>query len=144
MRQLRRAVVVGALVGGLALPGQAAASHTLAHKVSRLTAKVNALTAKLNCLQKYPVYAFPEYLYFDPEAPAVSVADLASGGAATVPPYTFDITALDFDYGNDGVPPDAYFVGVKRSRACPLSGVPTAANPVSRARLASVQLSRLR
>ena len=51
MRHFRTALVVGALVGALALPGQAAAGHTLAHKVSRLTAKVNALTAKLNCLQ---------------------------------------------------------------------------------------------
>jgi hypothetical protein len=144
MRQLRTAVVVGALVGALALPGPAAADHTLAHKVSRLAAKVNALTTKLNCLQKYPVYAFPEYLYFDPEAAPVSVTDLATGGAATVPPYTFDITALDFDYVNDGVPPDAYLVGVKRSRACPLARYPTAANPVSRARLATLQLARLR
>jgi hypothetical protein len=144
MRLLRTAVVVAALVGALALPGQATAGHTLAHKVSRLTAKVNALTAKLNCLQKYPVYAFPEYMYCDPEAAAVSITNLDSGGAATVPPYTFDITALDFDYGIDGAPPDAHFVGVKRSRGCPLSRFPTAANPVSRARLATVQLSRLR
>lgn len=144
MRLLRTTVVVAALVGALAMPGQATAGHTLAHKVRQLTIKVNVLTAKLNCLQKYPVYAFPEYLYFDPEAAAVSVANLDSGGAATVPPYTFDITALDFDYGIDGTPPDAHLVGVKRSRACPLSRFPTAADPVSRARLATLQLSRLR
>jgi hypothetical protein len=144
MRLLRTAVVVAALAGALALPGPAVADHTLAHKVSRLTARVNALTAKLNCLQKYPVYAFPEYMYFDPDATAVSVTDLATGGATTVAPYTFEITALDFDYGIDGTPPDAHLVGVKRSRACPLSRYPTAANPVSRERLAAVQLSRLR
>jgi hypothetical protein len=82
MRQRRTAIVFGVLVGALALPGPAAADHTLAHKVSRLAARVNALTAKLNCLQKYPVYAFPEYLYFDPEAPPVSVTDLATSSAA--------------------------------------------------------------
>jgi len=144
MRLLRTTAVAAALVGALALPGQAAAGHTLVHKVQQLTAKVNALTAKVNCLQKYPVYAFPEYLYFDPEAAAVSVTNLDTGGAATVPPYTFDITALDFDYGNDGTPPDAYLIGVKRNRSCPLSRFPTAANPVSFRRLATIQLARLR
>lgn len=144
MRLLRTTMVAAALAGALTLPGPATAGHTLSHKVRQLTARVNALTAKLNCLQKYPVYAFPEYMYFDPEGPAVSVTDLGTGAAATVPPYTFDITALDFDYGVDGAPPDAHFVGVKRSRACPLSRFPTAPNPVSQARLAAVQLSRLR
>jgi len=144
MRLLRTTVVVAALVAALALPGRAAAGHTLAHKVQQLTARVNALTAQVNCLQKYPVYAFPEYMYFDPEAAAVSVTDLDTGAVATVPPYTFDITALDFDYGADGQPPDAYFLGVRRNRSCPLSRFPTAANPVSFGRLATVQLARLR
>jgi hypothetical protein len=144
MRLLRTTVVVAVLVGALALPELAVANHTLAHQVSQLRAKVNALTARINCLQKYPVYAFPEYLYFDPDAEPVSVANLSTGGTATVPPYTFEITALDFDYASDGTPPDAHFIGVKRSRACPGSRFPTAANPVSRPRLAAVQLARLR
>ena len=80
-------------VAALALAAPAGANHTLGHKVQ-------ALTAKLNCLQKYPVFAFADYAYYDLTDPAVEVLD--TGLPPSPVQVLFDnqeITALDFNYG---------------------------------------------
>jgi len=122
----------------LALAGPASANHTLAHKVQ-------LLTAKINCLQKYPVFSFADYAYYDPSDASVEVLD-----TQTPQPQPVDvlkdndgITALDFNYGaliNDS---DAFVLGVKKTTACKAM-FPTAPNPVSFARIASTaKMNRL-
>ena len=114
----------------LAAAGPVGANHTLAHKVQ-------ALTAKLNCLQKYPVYAFADYAYYDLTDPAIEVLD------TQLPPSPVqvlrdnqEITALDFNYGPTVGQSDAFLLGVKNTRSCK-SKFPTATNPVSFARVVS-------
>ena len=121
----------------LALAGPASANHTLAHKVQ-------LLTAKINCLQKYPVFSFADYAYYDLSDASVQVYDTQA------PPVAVDvlkdndgITALDFNYGpliNDS---DAFLLGVKKTTSCKAM-FPTAPNPVSFARIASTaKMNRL-
>ena len=114
----------------LAVAGPSGANHTLAHKVQ-------ALTAKLNCLQKYPVYAFADYAYYDLTDPAVEVLD------TQMPPSPVqvlrdnqEITALDFNYGPTMGQSDAFLLGVKNTSSCK-SKFSTATNPVSFARVVS-------
>ena len=85
------AIVLLAGVAALASAAPAGADHTLSHKIQ-------ALTAKLNCLQKYPVFAFADYAFYDLSEPSVTVLD------AGLPPSPVqvlrdsqEITALDFD-----------------------------------------------
>jgi len=114
----------------LAPAAPAGANHTLAHKVQ-------ALTAKLNCLQKYPVFAFADYAYYDLSDPAVEVLDT---GMPPTPVQVLrdnqEITGLDFNYGPTIGQSDAFLLGVKNTSSCK-SKFPTATNPVSFARVAS-------
>jgi hypothetical protein len=131
---LRRQAAVLALAAAAALTvaGPAPANHTLAHKVS-------LLTAKLNCLQKYPVYSFADYAYFEF---GIDQADQGTTQIDVIVPPVETISALDFDYGPNSQPSDAYLVGVKRTSAC-MAKFPNAANPVSVARAAPAKLARL-
>jgi hypothetical protein len=115
----------------LTLAAPASANHTLAHKVQ-------LLTAKLNCLQRYPVFAFGDYAYYDPSDASVEVLDTQ---APTPQPVQVlkdnqEITALDFNYGPTIGQSDAFVLGVKRTSTC-LSKFALAPNPVSLARVAS-------
>lgn len=116
-------------VAAAASAGPAGANHTLAHKVQ-------ALTAKLNCLQKYPVFAFADYAYYDMSNPATSVLDT---GLPPSPVQVLldnqEITALDFNYGPTMGQSDAFLLGVKDTSSC-RSKFPTAPNPVSVSRVA--------
>jgi len=136
----RRMAVVLALaaVVGLAPATPAGANHTLAHKV-------RALTTKLNCLQKYPVFAFADYAYYDLGNPAVEVLDTGMPPAPVqVLRNNQEITALDFNYGPTMGQSDAFLLGVKNTSSC-RSKFPTATNPVSFARVASTaRMLRLR
>ena len=95
------------------------------------------MTAKLNCLQKYPVFAFADYAYYDLSNPAVEVLDM---GLPPAPVQVLrdnqEITALDFNYGATIGQSDAFLLGVKNTSSC-RSRFPTASNPVSFARVAS-------
>ena len=122
----------------LAAAAPAGANHTLAHKVQ-------ALTEKLNCLQKYPVFAFADYAYYDLGNPAVEVLDT---GLPPAPVQVLrdnqEITALDFNYGPTMGQSDAFLLGVKNTSSCK-SKFPTATNPLSLARVASsARMLRLR
>lgn len=130
MRRRLGPALAAAAVVVVAAAGPAGANHTLAHKVQ-------ALTEKLNCLQKYPVYAFADYAYYDLTDPAVDVLD------TQVPPAPVqvlrdnqEITALDFNYGPTVGQSDAFLLGVKNTSSCK-SKFSTATNPVSFARVVS-------
>jgi len=123
----------------LVLAAPASANHNLAHKVQ-------LLTAKLNCLQKYPVFAFGDYAYYDLSDPSVEVLDTQTPTPqpAQVLLDKQEITALDFNYGTAAPPSDAYFLGVKNTSTC-RAKFPTAPNPVTFARVAtSARWLRLR
>jgi hypothetical protein len=135
---VRRSGALAALTATLALvlAAPTAANHTLAHKV-------RALQAKLNCLQKYPVYAFGDYAYFEFEVDAADQGGVQNSLDVLVPPVP-TISALDFDYEPNPGPSDAFFLGVKRTSSC-LSKFVTAPNPVSFARVVSTaKMNRLR
>jgi hypothetical protein len=138
---IRRSGALLALAASLTLvlAAPAAANHTLAHKVS-------LLQAKINCLQRYPVFAFGDYAYYElgnssvevlnTEAPPVAVPVLLENGS---------ITALDFNYGSSAqiATSDAFFLGVKRNSAC-MSKFPLAPNPVTSARrVTAAKMARL-
>lgn len=128
------ALLALAAAAALTVAGPARANHTLAHKVS-------LLTAKLNCLQKYPVYSFGDYAYFEFGIEQADKDNQSSVLDVLVPPVQ-TISALDFDYGANSEPSDAYLLGVKRTSAC-MAKFPTATNPVSIARAAPAKLARL-
>ena len=108
----------------------ASANHTLAHKVQ-------LLTAKLNCLQRYPVFAFGDYAYYDLSDPNVTVLNTdARPTEVQVLPDNQEITALDFNYGPTMAQSDAYLLGVKNTSTC-RSKYALAPNPVSFARVAT-------
>jgi len=133
------AILVLAAATALTLAAPASANHTLAHKVQ-------LLTAKLNCLQKYPVFAFGDYAYYDLSDPSVEVFDTQTPTPqpAQVLLDKQEITALDFNYGTAAPPSDAYFLGVKNTSTC-RAKFPTAPNPVTFARVAtSARWLRLR
>jgi hypothetical protein len=133
----RRYGALAALTAMLVLlqAAPAAANHTLAHKV-------RVLQAKLNCLQRYPVYAFGDYAYFDFEVDSADQGGIQNSLDVLVPPVP-TISALDFDYGSNPGPSDAFFLGVKRTSSC-LAKFPTAPNPVSFGRVVSTaKMSRL-
>jgi hypothetical protein len=128
----RRIGVILALVAAaiLATAPSAGANHTLSHKVQELT-------AKLNCLQKYPVFAFADYAYYDLANPAVEVLDTGMPPAPVqVLRDNQEITALDFNYGPTMGQSDAFLLGVKHTSGCK-SRFSTATNPVSFARVVS-------
>ena len=134
---LRRYGALAALTATLALvlAAPAAANHTLAHKV-------RALQAKLNCLQRYPVYAFGDYAYFEFEVDTADKGGVQNTLDVLIPPVP-TISALDFDYGPNPEPSDAFFLGVKRTSSC-LSKFATAPNPVSFGRVVSTaKMNRL-
>jgi len=122
----------------LAAAAPAGANHTLAHKVQ-------ALTAKLNCLQKYPVFAFADYAYYDFSSASVPVMTSEdTPQEVNVLLDNQEITALDFNYGPTMGQSDAFLLGVKNTSSC-RSKFPTATNPVSFARVASTaRMLRLR
>jgi hypothetical protein len=124
------ALLVLAAVVALAAPGTAGADHTLVHKV-------NQLTQKLNCLQRYPVFAFADYAYYDFTDPSVQVLDT---GLPPTPVQVLrdsqEITALDFNYGPNFGQSDAFLLGIRSTHYCK-SRFPTAPNPVSAARVVS-------
>jgi hypothetical protein len=124
------ATLVLAAAAAVAAAPPAAANHSLGHKVQ-------ALTAKLNCLQKYPVFAFADYAYYDFADPSVQVLDT---GLPPAPVQVLrdnqEITALDFNYGPTMGQSDAFLLGVKDTSSC-RSKFPTAPNPVALARVAS-------
>jgi hypothetical protein len=123
-------------VAALALAGHAPANHRLAHKV-------RALTAKLNCLQKYPVYAFADYAYFEFASDTADKGGSQNSLDVLVPPVP-TISALDFNYGSTIGSSDAFLLGVKRTSRCNAKFA-TATNPVSFARVVSTaKMSRLR
>jgi len=133
------AILVLAAATALTLAAPASANHNLAHKVQ-------LLTAKLNCLQKYPVFAFGDYAYYDLSDPSVEVLDTQTPTPqpAQVLLDKQEITALDFNYGTAAPPSDAYFLGVKNTSTC-RAKFPTAPNPVTFARVAtSARWLRLR
>lgn len=49
----------------VALPAQAEANHTLAHKVKRLQGKVAKIQAKMNCLRRTGAATFVGYAYYE-------------------------------------------------------------------------------
>jgi hypothetical protein len=130
---IRRACAILALTAATALlpAAPASANHTLAHKVQ-------LLTAKLNCLQRYPVFAFADYAYY--EAGGGSTVEVLDTSAPPVPVQVLldnqEITALDFNYGTGAPPSDAFLLGIKMTTAC-RSKSPLAPNPVSVARVAT-------
>jgi hypothetical protein len=139
-RRTRRAgaLLVLATIVTLALPGTAGADHTLLHKV-------NQLTQRLNCLQKYPVFAFADYAYYDLSSPSVQVLDT---GLPPTPVQVLrdnqEITALDFNYGPTFGQSDAFLLGIRSTHYCK-SRFPTAPNPVPAARVVSTaKMLRLR
>ena len=93
---IRRTCAILALAAAtaLTLAAPASANHTLAHKVQ-------LLTAKLNCLQKYPVFAFGDYAYYDLSDASVEVLDTQTPTPQPVQVLldNQEITALDFNYG---------------------------------------------
>jgi hypothetical protein len=108
-----------------------------------LAQRVRTLEGKLNCLQKYPVYAFGDYAFFDFETESVDKGGVPDSVDVLVPPVP-TISALDFDYGPNPDPSDAYLLGVRRSSRC-LAKFPTAHNPVSVARaVTTAKLDRLK
>ena len=127
---LPRATLALAVVAAIASAAPAGANHSLGHKVQ-------ALTTKLNCLQKYPVFAFADYAYYDLGDPSVEVFDT---GLPPAPVQVLrdnqEITALDFNFGPTMGQSDAFLLGVKDTSSC-RSKFPTAPNPVSFARVAS-------
>jgi hypothetical protein len=129
---IRRTCAILALTAAtaLTLSTPASANHTLAHKVQ-------LLTAKINCLQKYPVFAFGDYAYYELGNSSVEVLD-TSGPPVPVQVLldNQEITALDFNYGPTQGQSDAFVLGVKRTSTC-MSKFPTAPNPVSVARIAT-------
>lgn len=133
----RRSCALAALAVAAALvPTAPAAAPTLAQRV-------HALESKLNCLQKYPVYAFGDYAYFEFETESVDQGGVPDAVDVLVPPVP-TISALDFDYGANPDPSDAFLLGVKRSSRC-LAKFKTAPDPVSFARVVSTaKLNRLR
>jgi hypothetical protein len=130
---IRRTCAILALAAAtaLTLAAPASANHTLAHKVQ-------LLTAKLNCLQKYPVFAFGDYAYYELGNASVEVLDTQTPTPQPVQVLldNDEITALDFNYGTGAPPSDAFFLGVKNTTTC-RSKFPTAPNPVSFARVAT-------
>lgn len=129
----RRVCAILALTAATALlpAAPASANHTLAHKVT-------LLTAKLNCLQRYPVFAFGDYAYYDLSDASVEVLDTQTPTPQPVQVLkdNQEITALDFNYGPTIGQSDAFVLGVKRTSTC-LSRFALAPNPLSLARVAS-------
>lgn len=136
---IRRTCALLALsaAAALTLAAPAPASHTLAHKVQ-------LLTAKLNCLQRYPVFAFADYAYYDLSDPSVPVMTLDDPPEPTdVLVDNQEITALDFNYGPQMAQSDAFLLGVKNTTTC-RSKFALAPNPVSLARVATTaKMARL-
>lgn len=130
---IRRTCAILALAAAstLTLAAPAAANHTLAHKVQ-------LLTAKLNCLQRYPVFAFGDYAYYDPTDASVEVLDTQTPTPqpAEVLRDNQEITALDFNYGPTMGSSDAFLLGIKMTATC-RAKFPIAPDPVSFARVAS-------
>jgi len=130
---IRRTCAILALAAAtsLTVAAPAPANHTLAHKVQ-------ALTAKLNCLQRYPVFAFGDYAYYDPTAASVEVLDTQTPTPQPVQVLrdNQEITALDFNYGPTMAQSDAYLLGIKNTSTC-RAKFALAPNPVSFARVAS-------
>jgi hypothetical protein len=124
------AILALTALAALTLSAPAPANHTLAHKVQ-------ALTAKLNCLQRYPVYAFSDYAFYDPAGASVPVLSAEDDPEEVdVLLDNQEITALDFNYGPTMSQSDAYLLGIKNTYSC-RSKFPLAPNPVSVARVAS-------
>ncbi len=104
------------------------------------------LQAKINCLQRYPVFAFGDYAYYNLGASSVDV--LNTDPLPVAVPVLLDngsITALDFNYGLPAqiADSDAFFLGVRRNSTC-LSKFRLAPNPVSAARVVSTaKMARL-
>jgi hypothetical protein len=138
---IRRTCALLALsaAAALTLAAPAPANHTLAHKVQ-------LLTAKLNCLQRYPVFAFADYAYY--ETGGGSAVEVLDTQTPTPQPVQVlldrqEITALDFNYGPTMPQSDAFLLGVKNTSAC-RSKFSLAANPVSVARIATTaKMARL-
>jgi hypothetical protein len=137
---IRRLGTIVALVAAasLALAAPAGANHTLTHRVA-------LLTAKLNCLQKYPVFAFSDYAYYQFGTASVPVmTSEAMPQEVNVLVDNQEITALDFNYGPSMGQSDAFLLGVKPTSSCK-ARFPTAPNPVSFARIATTtRMLRLR
>ena len=137
---IRRLSALAALAAfaALAFAPSAGANHTLAHKVQ-------VLTAKLNCLQKYPVFAFSDYAYYQfgmASVPVMTSEDTPQEVSVLLDNQ--EITALDFNYGPTIGQSDAFLLGVKPTSSCK-ARFPTAPNPVSFARIASTpRMLRLR
>jgi hypothetical protein len=130
---IRRACAILALAAATSLmvAAPASANHTLAHKVQ-------LLTAKLNCLQRYPVFAFGDYAYYDLSDPSVEVLDTQTPAPQPVEVLkdNQEITALDFNYGPTMAQSDAFLLGIKNTSTC-RSKFAIAPNPVSFARVAT-------
>jgi hypothetical protein len=128
---IRRICAILALAAATALTVAAPASahHTLAHKVE-------ALTTKLNCLQRYPVFAFGDYAYYDLSDPSVEVLDTQTPTPQPVQVLRDkqEITALDFNYGPTMAQSDAFLLGIKNTPTC-RSKFAIAPDPVSLARV---------
>jgi hypothetical protein len=131
-------VLLAGVVAALSPAAPAGANHTLSHKVQELT-------AKLNCLQKYPVFEFADYAFYDLSAPSVEVLDTVAPPSPVQVLFDHqEITALDFNYGPTFAQSDAFLLGVKNTSFCK-SKFATAPDPVSFARVASTaKMLRLR
>jgi hypothetical protein len=130
MKRRTCAILALAAATALTLAAPASANHTLAHKVQ-------TLTAKLNCLQRYPVFAFGDYAYYDLSDPSVPVmTSEETPQEAEVLRDNQEITALDFNYGPTIGQSDAFLLGVKNTSTC-RAKFPLAPNPVSFARVAT-------
>ena len=130
---IRRSCAILALAAATSLivAAPASANHTLAHKVQ-------LLTAKLNCMQRYPVFAFGDYAYYDLSDPSVEVLDTQTPTPQPVEVLrdNQEITALDFNYGPTMAQSDAFLLGIKNTATC-RSKFALAPNPVSFARVAT-------
>ena len=130
---IRRTCAILALTSAaaLTLAAPASANHTLAHKVQ-------LLTEKMNCLQRYPVFAFGDYAYYDLSDASVEVLDTQTPTPQPVQVLkdNQEITALDFNYGPTIGQSDAFLLGIKNTSTC-RSKFALAPNPVSFARVVS-------
>ena len=117
------AILALAAATALTLAAPASANHTLGHKLK-------TLTAKLNCLQRYPVFAFGDYAYYDLSDPSVPVmTSEETPQEVEVLRDNQEITALDFNYGPTIGQSDAFLLGVVQLLAPGRGLVPLAGGP---------------
>jgi hypothetical protein len=115
VKRLLLVLVLTLTVAG-AIPAQASANHTLAHKVSNLVKKVNRLQAEVNCLRRTGAGTYLGYPYYE------GIFDPANPGPYPIhdPSSGFDDSdfAANFVHAVGGGPADYWLVTLNNTRAC--------------------------